>query len=327
MICRCILGWALSLFDRPAVRTPKISGVTPQIPRPIKLALKSRWIAARNRFVQTFLSYGSPRLLAALRELGVRPGDSVMLHSASGPQYGFKGSIDQLTQVFIDAVGPHGHLLMVSLPYRSSSLQYLDQIKQFDVRHAPSMMGLVSEYFRRRPEVLRSLHPTHPMLVRGRQAQWYVAGHEDCLWPCGPGTPFEKFAQRDGLVVFFNAPFATFTFFHHLEHLVHEELPFALYTEPPREVPVIDHDGQRRTVRTHVFTPDAIARRRFPILEEALRSKGLIARCRIGRTELLAARVRPVIECVREMSRHGTYFYDLSQLDSEPIVNHSVEGG
>jgi aminoglycoside 3-N-acetyltransferase len=204
-----------------------MNDVTPQIPRPLKLAIKSRWIAVRNRFVQTFLSYGSQRLLAALRELGVQPGGSVMLHSASGPQYGFKGSIETLTQVFIDAVGPQGHLLMVSLPYRSSSQQYLEQLKQFDVRHAPSMMGLVSEYFRRRPEVLRSLHPTHPMLVRGPQAHWYIEGHEACLWPCGPGTPFEKFAQRDGIVVL-NAPFSTFTFFHHLEHLVHHDLPFAL---------------------------------------------------------------------------------------------------
>jgi aminoglycoside 3-N-acetyltransferase len=304
-----------------------MNGVTPQVPRPLKLAIKSRWIAVRNRFVQTFLSYGPQRLLAALRELGVRPGDSVMLHSASGPQYGFKGSIEALTQVFIDAVGPQGHLLMVSLPYRSSSQQYLDQLKQFDVRHAPSMMGLVSEYFRRRPEVLRSLHPTHPMLVRGPQAHWYIEGHEACLWPCGPGTPFEKFAQRDGIVVFLNAPFATFTFFHHLEHLVHQDLPFSLYTDVAREVPVVDRDGQRRTMRTYVFTSEAIGRRRFPVLEAALHSKHLIARCRVGRSEVLAVRVRAVIDCVLQMSRQGTYFYDLSQTSDKPAANHSVEGG
>jgi len=307
-------------------RPPKSVSVAIRIPRPIKLAIKSRWISARNRLVQTFLSYDSKRLLAALRELGVRPGDSVMLHSASGPQFGFKGSIEALTQVFIDAVGAQGHLLMVSLPYRSSSLEYLQHLKQFDVRHAPSMMGLVSEYFRRRPEVLRSLHPTHPVLARGPQADWYVAGHEDCLWPCGPGTPFQKLAERDGIVVFFNAPFATFTFFHHLEHLVHESLPFALYTDAPQQVFVVDREGQRRTVSTYVFAHDAIRRRRFPVLEKTLLSKGLIARVRVGPTELLAVRVREVIAAVQDMTRNHMFFYDLTPSPGGSRPHHSDEG-
>ena len=284
--------------------------------RRLKLALKSQLFELRRRFVRAFLSYGSPELLAALRALGLRPGDSVMLHSAFATHHGFRGSIEQLTQVFIDAVGPQGHLLMVSLPYRSSSLQYLEQLRLFDVRRTPSMMGLVSEYFRRRPEVLRSLHPTHPVLVRGPQAEWFVAGHERCLYPCGPGTPFDRLAEKDGLAVFFNVPFATFTFFHHLEHLVSDELPFALYTERPFEVEVIDRHGEPGTVRTHVFTPDAIRRRRFAVLEGALRQRGLIVRAKVGNSILEAVRVRAAIECVRKLSQSGCYFYDLS--DTSP---------
>src|SRR5438105_8076623 len=120
----------------------------PKIPRSCKLWLKARLLEARRRFVRAWMSYDEARLLASLRELGVSPGDSVMLHSAFGRDHGFRGSIDQLTNVFIDAVAPDGHLLMVSLPYRTSSLQYLQNLKQFDVRRTPSMMGLVSEYFR-----------------------------------------------------------------------------------------------------------------------------------------------------------------------------------
>jgi hypothetical protein len=36
-----------------------------------------------------------------------------------------------LTDVFIDAVKLDGHLLMVSLPYRSSSFDYLEQAQGF----------------------------------------------------------------------------------------------------------------------------------------------------------------------------------------------------
>ena len=278
--------------------------------RHAKPALKARWIDLRAGFVKLFLSYDAGQLRTALHSLGVRDGDALMLHSAFGRHYGFDGTIEQLTDAFIEAVGPRGHLLMVSLPYRSSTLEYLQRLRVFDVRRAPSMMGLVSEYFRRRPDVLRSLHPTHPVLVHGPEASWYVDGHDRALYPCGPGTPFEKLAERDGIVAFFNVPFATFTFFHHLEHIVSAALPFALYTDEVFEVPVVDVRGEPGVVRTHAFTREAIKRRRFEVLEQALRARGAITAVKIGNTRMEAIRVREAIACTHEMQARGQLFYD-----------------
>lgn len=289
--------------------------------RHLRKAVKARWFALRARFVQRFLAYDRAELLDGLRRLGVRDGDTLMLHSGFAPHHGFRGTIESLTDTFIDAVGPRGHLMMVSLPYRSSSIEYLQQGRQFDVRRTPSMMGLVSEYFRRRPEVLRSLHPTHPILARGPEAQQLIAGHENCLFPCGPGTPFDRLAERDGIVAFFNVPFVNFTFFHFLEHHVSGELPFRLYTDEPWVVPVIDRNGETVNVKTYVFAPTAIRRRRFEVLEQALRDRGLIAQWRIGNTRMEAVRVREVIRCVDEMRRAGQYFYDLA-----PAASHPDEG-
>lgn len=284
-----------------------------RLPRSWKVWLRAQYAEAERWYVRAFRSYGPGELAAALRALGVASGDTVMLHSAFGSRYGFRGTIDELTRVFLDVLGPTGNLLMVSLPYRSSSLQYLSTLKCFDVRKTPSMMGLVSEYFRRRAGVLRSLHPTHPVLALGPDAQAIVAGHEDCLYPCGPGTPFEKLAERDGKVVFFNVPFATFTFFHHLEHLVSPEMPFSLYTDEPFTVPVIDRQGQSRTVSTYVFSPDAIRRRRFQVLENELRRRGLIRGRRVGATRIEMVRVRDTIDCTRDMIRRGQHFYELGE--------------
>lgn len=292
--------------------------------RAFKRALKPRLLALHGAYVRRFHAFGDAELLQALRELGIGAGDSVMLHSGFGGAHGYRGTIEQLTDVFLAAVGPAGHLLMVSLPYRSSSLQYLQQGRRFDVRRTPSMMGLVSEYFRRRPGVLRSLHPTHPVLVLGPEAQRIVAGHEDRLHPCGPGTPFERLAERDGVVAFFDVPFATFTFFHHLEHLVHEHLPFPLYTDEPFVVPVLDQDGRTRTVTTYVFAPEAIRRRRFERLEQALRQRGLIRGRRVGNTMVEAVRVRAVIACVEEMRQAGQFFYELTET---PHHQHEGQAG
>ena len=286
--------------------------------RHAKMALKSRWIDLRASLVRRFLSYDAAQLRGALRRLGVRDGDSLMLHSAFAAHHGFDGTIEQLTDAFIDALGARGNLLMVSLPYRSSTLEYLQRLRVFDVRRAPSMMGLVSEYFRRRPDVLRSLHPTHPVLVHGPDAAWYVGGHEHALYPCGPGTPFEKLAERDGIVAFFNVPFATFTFFHHLEHLVSANLPFALYTDQVFDVPVLDRDGEPGVVKTHAFAREAIGRRRFEVLEQALRARGAIRSVKVGNTRMEAIRVRDAIACTLDMQARGEFFYALDTALPKP---------
>ena len=265
----------------------------------------------RLALVRRFFSFGPEELLRALRSAGVQPGDSIMVHAAFESHHGFRGSVESANDTFLEAVGPRGHLLMVSLPYRSSSLQYLANLKQFDVRRTPSAMGLMSEFFRRRPEVLRSAHPTHPVLACGPQAEWFVEGHEHCAYPCGPGTPFDKLLQVGGKVAFFNVSFAYFTFFHFLEHRVGMNVGFPLYAEEAFEVPVIGRDGERLTVRTHAFAEEAIRRRRPEKLEGWLRGRGLIRTVRIGASALLLVDLREVVGVVDEMAKRREYFYDM----------------
>lgn len=288
-------------------------------------ALKAWVFAARRAYVRAFRSFGPAQLLATLRDMGVHEGDALMLHSGFSAFSGFTGSVEDLTDVFLEAVGATGHLLMVSLPYRDSSYAYLHRVRQFDVRRTPSMMGMVSELFRRRPGVLRSLHPTHPVLVTGPRAAWFIQDHERCVHPCGPDTPFARLAEVGGKVAFFDVTFETFTFFHHLEHLVHDRLPFDLYTTQLFEVPVVDVDGHSTVVRTHVFAPEAIRRRRFAVLEDQLRRDAKIAVRRIGGASVELVRVRDAIDCTLAMAAQGRYFYDVSPAN-HPIGAASASG-
>jgi len=281
------------------------------LPRPWKLAIKARLAQARAWYATRFRSYGPAQLKQTLVKLGIRPGDAVMLHSAFAPEHGFRGSIGDLIDTFTDTVGPQGHLMMVSLPYRSASIDWLNSGKRFDVRKTPSMMGMVSEVFRRRPGVRRSLHPTHPVLVQGPDAERMTAAHPDQVHPCGPGTPFEALAQADGVIVFFNVDIAVVTFFHYLEHLVHHTLPFGLYTDEVYEVTVTDAEGQARTVRTHAFSREAIKRRLPNRLYDEMRAKGMLHTRRIGASVVLAVRARDFIATTLDLHQRGRPIYDL----------------
>jgi aminoglycoside 3-N-acetyltransferase len=291
-----------------------------KVPKPLKLALKAKVLEARRAWVRAFRSYGDAELLATLRALGIREGDSLMLHSAFAAHHGYRGTVEDLTNVLLRAVGPAGHLAMVSMPYRTSSQQYLEKIKEFDVRRAPSMMGMVSEMFRRRDGVRRSAHPTHPILVYGPRADWIVEGHAACVYPCGPGTPFEKLLSLDTKAVFFNVGFEVFTFYHYLEHRVGADLPFALYAERAYEVPVLDADGEHRLVKAHVFAAEGIPRRRIEKLEQALRAQQRFGDARVGATRILVAGLADAVACTDAMRARGEYFYDFSGLPPRPAA-------
>jgi len=281
----------------------------------LKNKLRSLYRKWQRLLVRLWGSFGQAELVRAIRKLGVESGDAIMLHSAFQPEHGFRGTSNDVVDAFLEVLGPQGHLLMVSLPYRSSSIEYLRQGRVFDLRRTPSAMGLISEFFRRRDGVLRSLHPTHPVLVHGPRAAWFIEGHECCLYPCGPGTPFARLLEAGGKAVFFNVPFVYLTFFHYLEHLVSPRLGFPLYTDESFVVPVVDGSGRQGTVTTHVFSPEAIRRRRFPVLEAWLRQRGLIRRVKVGASYLLAADLREIANTVEEMAAWGEYFYDLADTD------------
>ena len=77
---------------------------------------------------------------------------------------------------------------------------------------------------------------------------------------------------------------------------------------------VVDQNGESSTVPTYAFAPDAMQRRRFEVLEQELRRRHAIQERRLGNGCVLMVRIRETVECVRDMSRRGVYFYDLTGL-------------
>jgi aminoglycoside 3-N-acetyltransferase len=285
-----------------------LNALLSRLPIP-KHKLRSVYYALRQRYVDAFHAYDEAALLAALRSLGIREGDTVMVHAGFNRFGGFKASPSRLIDTLLETVGADGNLLMVSMAYTSSAYDYLTQGKPFDVRKTVSYMGLVSETFRRRKGVLRSLHPSNPVLAAGPKAQWIVAGHETCQQPCGPDSPFEKLAQLHAKVLFYDATIYTNTFFHYLEDSLEARLPFPLFRDELVEATVVDHAGKARTIRTKAYSEEAIRRRKPQIMTRELDRLGLIQRARVGNSKLILITTDDVLRVVNEMASRGMFFY------------------
>jgi aminoglycoside N3'-acetyltransferase len=262
-------------------------------------------------YVKRFRSYDSKQLVSALHELGVVPDAVLMVHSSYSPFSGLLGTPASVVAALQQAIGPGGTLLMLSLPYTASAEEYVKTCPTFDVRRTASRMGFVSEVFRRQKGTLRSRNPAHPILARGPLASWFIEGHERCTYSCGPGSPFEKMVEKDAAVLFFDTPLRYLTFFHYLEHLVSDKLPFSLYDPEGYAVRMIDEAGQESSVSVHPFSQRARAARRFRVLEAELYKRGLVRTRRIGNTSLILVNTREMVAVTKDLASRGRYFYDL----------------
>jgi aminoglycoside 3-N-acetyltransferase len=277
--------------------------------RRIREWARQEYRRADKAIADRFFAYDREALASALRQLGVKPGDTLMVHSAFRFSSGFQGSPQDIIQALLEVLGDTGNLMMVSMPFGGSAYEYLQGNPVFDVRKTPSRMGILSEIFRRRKDVVRSLHPTHPVLACGPRASWLVEGHERCPYPCGKGTPFDKLRQLGGKTLFFDVPLNTFTFIHFIEDHIKEHLPVALYVDTPLRARVVDADGRAFTVETYAFSREAAAARSPDLLQQALERDGLVHKARIGRTALMLVEVEAALKTVERMVARGQPFY------------------
>ena len=274
-----------------------------------KLALKSKINDTRQRIVRRWLGYDGPRLTERLRAFGIAETDTLLVHVNFEPDSGFRGAPLDLVNALVALVGTHGNLMMVSIPFRGAAYDYLLQGKVFNVRKTISMMGLVTELFRRREGTLRSLHPTHPVLAFGKDAAWLTADHDKCLFPCGAGSPFDKFRQLRGKILFFDVGFEAVTFFHYVEDVLKDRLPFPVYDEKLFSVQAVDAGGQTRTIQTYTFNKQ-IPRRADKLEAEMVRQRKLRPG-RIGNSRFILTSAEDVVTCQTAMVEARNYPYNL----------------
>lgn len=222
-------------------------------------------------------------IVRGLRELGVREGDVLMVHSALSSIGRVNGAADAVIDALIEAVGPSGTVAMPTL--------YLPSISSgevFEVDRCPSQMGEITEVFRKRPGTVRSVHPTHPIAASGARAAELVADHAKASTACGKGTPFNKLCDWGGKVLLIGVDQDRNTLLHTAED--YADCPyltprFARYRDPA--------DGQVKDITLQRFPGP---HRDFIGLDRLFRESGIM---RIGKIGNAVCRLMGAAETVR----------------------------
>src|SRR5574343_999475 len=260
---------------------------------------------------RTLWAYDADALVRQLRSMGVQPGSTLMVHSSWQVHSGFNGKPADLVNTLKKSVGENGLLVMTSMPYHNmSSAEWLAKGKPMNVRRSPSMMGLVSEVFRRSSGVHRSLSVTHPLLAWGQDAEAFLADHDKTDKPFGGASPFAKLLERDAILLGYDAPFSTFTFTHFVEDQLAETLPVALYEAETQQGKVIDKDGNQHTQNVYVLSAVANHLRREHRLVTHLKTDGSLQESKIGNTQLVWIQAQALLNGASTLAKNGPHFFD-----------------
>jgi aminoglycoside N3'-acetyltransferase len=172
----------------------------------------------------------------------------------------FKGDPQEIVNALVDYCGSKRTLVMPAfcLGGRLRDKRGANGGRVFDVRKSPSEMGLLTELFRRRRGVRRSLHPTHSICALGPLADELVATHHLGSTRTGPGTPFSIMAQKRCVIAGLGVDwFRVITQTHIAEDTLGEEFPIT-FDKETFPVTLVDAKGDRmeysltllRTART-----------------------------------------------------------------------------
>lgn len=157
-------------------------------------------------------------LLEGLRQLGLKPGSVVLVHSSLSRFGHVEGGADTVIDALLEAVGHRGTVMVPTLT-GSSSLSASNP-PVFDPINTPCWTGRIPETFRKRPNAIRSLHPTHSVAAIGFQAKTLISEHTFSVTPCDEMSPYGKLAQHpQGYVLLLGVGHESSTLFHHIEEL------------------------------------------------------------------------------------------------------------
>lgn len=187
---------------------------------------------------------------------------------------------------------------------------------KFYVEETPTNIGILTELFRKRPDVIRSLHPTHSVAALGDGAEEFVAGDEQFNTPIARGSSWGKLLDREAKILLVGVDLTRNTFIHGIEEWV--DIPNRLTDHHEALVTVLP-DGTEIQVpsRRHVSHYSLY----YWKVEKLLAEKGAIEYAQFGDAKVLVCDTVKLTKYISMMLEMDPDLFS----DNEPLTEEFIE--
>ncbi len=226
-------------------------------------------------------------LIKDLKRIGIGNGDTLLVHSSLSRIGYLENGPNTLIDALIEVIGEEGNLLMPTSPNNVYQLNYIQNTPYFDVLNSPSKTGAITECFRTKKGVVRSLHPTEPVSAYGPKSEFFTKDHFNQITPYNENSPFFKVGKAKGKILYIGVTLSMAgTSLHTLEDAI-EEFKFPVYYPHIFEFDVIDDKCVKHKVKTKVHNPEWSKKRVCDDLIPMFEKEGALEKVKIGEAETL----------------------------------------
>lgn len=256
-------------------------------------------------------------LVQIFKKIGLENGDRLFMHSSMSAFGHIEGGPQTVIKALEEVVDGDGLIVMPAFPLVGNAIDYIKRGEVFDIKRTPSRMGAITEAFRKTPNVERSLHPTHSVCAKGRGANEFVNGHENCKTPFDLESPFGKMIEQNVLIIGFGAEIHHFTLQHTFADSCGEKYPFNIYNGEKYSVRCIDFHGKEKTVKTLVNDPVLSERRWDSVKSKGIEIKrrleegGFLTVTKFAKGEIITIRAKDFMAELGRLLEDGITVYDL----------------
>lgn len=170
-----------------------------------------------------------------LTKLGIKSDDVILMHSSLSALGYVEGGAETVIDTLLSVL-PEGTLLIPALSY--DTVNAANPV--FSVAETPGCIGRISEAFRNRPGVIRSVHPTHSVCGMGKRAREILSQHLETDTPVGRKSPFGLLPEYGGKVLMLGCGLRPNTSMHGVEEL---SRPWYLLKKEPTMFRLVDETG------------------------------------------------------------------------------------
>ncbi|MFA9556289.1 AAC(3) family N-acetyltransferase [Evansella sp. AB-rgal1] len=231
-------------------------------------------------------------LLDQLKKLRINETGTVLVHSS----YKRIGEVEGRGETVLDVFGDYMKKGLLVFPTHTWS--YINKENpRYYVDSSPSCVGILPELFRKRPDAVRSLHPTHSVAAVGKDASFFVSGDEQFDTPCARGSAWGKLLDKKAQIVLVGVDLRKNTFIHGIEEWI--DIPGRL-TDTHEELYTVMPDGTEIPVpsRRHCGLSWSM---HFWKVEETLERLQAVSRGKFGDADVLVCDTVMLTEIITEM--------------------------